>query len=541
PEIEAHLVSSPAASSLVGYIGTPTECAKAHFVPGYNLGGEGFDVVTMERKGAFVIDTETWKTAANGSCRLYRNRYMNREVQKVPVSVVDWRILPSARRGSRERLRLQCFQQLESGLEIPLPAGASVGVGLGGSHSRESAFGMQKSKQDRYSFSRQSIQCKVYRYRMSKKPLLNAEFLSVVNSLPQYSHGSAQQYPRADRHLRDALYHQSGFGGFNKGRHLHQDLRGRHQRPVNNGSQRLLVSRSLASFAASVRIKAMTEHCKAQKKKLGHSQNYRSMFNERHTEVTGGSIDGTDVLFEGQSNPSYDLHPLHMVLPAPHPAVKGLKAEVEQYIKNNAIATKCSERCQIGHRSNKRDPCACVCNSSSHIKSNCCPNGKGLATLKVFRLYAQNLYGDRWSQTDGSVEVTYGNVVKRTNIISNNDNPVWGETFEFGPITMSMANKLRFRVYDEDQYWNSDLLGECSFELHSGKQSNSCMLNHGTFFFSYTAECAPSLGGIGSCSPPNSSVHDGPWTLLAYRASQNSPMEKRQHQEQLVSSAAAKR
>uniref|UniRef100_A0A674NVI5 C2 domain-containing protein n=1 Tax=Takifugu rubripes TaxID=31033 RepID=A0A674NVI5_TAKRU len=363
--------ASPAASSLVGYIGTPTECAKAHFVPGYNLGGEGFDVVTMERKGAFVIDTETWKTAANGSCRLYRNRYMNREVQKVPVSVVDWRILPSA--------------------------------------------------------------------------------------------------------------------------------------------------------------------------KLGHSQNYRSMFNERHTEVTGGSIDGTDVLFEGQSNPSYDLHPLHMVLPAPHPAVKGLKAEVEQYIKNNAIATKCSERCQIGHRSNKRDPCACVCNSSSHIKSNCCPNGKGLATLKVFRLYAQNLYGDRWSQTDGSVEVTYGNVVKRTNIISNNDNPVWGETFEFGPITMSMANKLRFRVYDEDQYWNSDLLGECSFELHSGKQSNSCMLNHGTFFFSYTAECAPSLGGIGSCSPPNSSVHDGPWTLLAYRASQNSPMEKRQHQEQLVSSAAAKR
>uniref|UniRef100_A0A674NPE2 C2 domain-containing protein n=1 Tax=Takifugu rubripes TaxID=31033 RepID=A0A674NPE2_TAKRU len=475
--------ASPAASSLVGYIGTPTECAKAHFVPGYNLGGEGFDVVTMERKGAFVIDTETWKTAANGSCRLYRNRYMNREVQKVPCSLkVDSMLYDSA-----EALVNDSASSVSNNWKVAwkflcLPEPLLVLASEEATPENQPSACRSPNKTA----------------TPSPKPLLNAEFLSVVNSLPQYSHGSAQQYPRADRHLRDALYHQSGFGGFNKGRHLHQDLRGRHQRPVNNGSQRLLVSRSLASFAASVRIKAMTEHCKAQKKKLGHSQNYRSMFNERHTEVTGGSIDGTDVLFEGQSNPSYDLHPLHMVLPAPHPAVKGLKAEVEQYIKNNAIATKCSERCQIGHRSNKRDPCACVCNSSSHIKSNCCPNGKGLATLKVFRLYAQNLYGDRWSQTDGSVEVTYGNVVKRTNIISNNDNPVWGETFEFGPITMSMANKLRFRVYDEDQYWNSDLLGECSFELHSGKQSNSCMLNHGTFFFSYTAECAPSLGGIGA-------------------------------------------
>ncbi|TWW59757.1 perforin-1-like [Takifugu flavidus] len=515
--------ASLAASSLVGYIGTPTECAKAHFVPGYNLGGEGFDVVTMERKGAFVIDTETWKTAANGSCQLYRNRYMNQEVQKVPVSVVDWRILPqcslkvdSRLYDSAEALVNDSASSVSNnwkvGLEIPLPAGASVGVGLGGSHSRESTFGMQKSKQDRYSFSRQSIQCKVYRYRMSKKPQLNAEFLSQINALPQYSHGSAQQYRALIDTYGTHYITRVALGGSIKAvtsiKTCEAAINGLSTTEVSD----CLSVEASASFAASVRIKAMTEHCEAQKKKLGHSQNYRSMFNERHTEVTGGSIDGTDVLFEGQSNPSvydnwlkslktlpdvvqYDLHPLHMVLPAPHPAAAGLKAEVEQYIKNNAIATKCSERCQIGHRSNKRDPCACVCNSSSHIKSNCCPNGKGLATLKVFSLYAQNLYGDTWSKTDGSVEVTYGKMVKRTNIISSNDNPVWGETFEFGPITMSMANKLRFRVYDEDQYWNSDLLGECSFELHSGKESNSCMLNHGTFFFSYTAECAPSLGG----------------------------------------------
>lgn len=168
------LQASPAASSTVGYFGTPTECEKAHFVPGYNLGGEGFDVVTMERKGANVIDSETWKTAANGSCKLYRNSYMNQEAQKVPVSVVDWRTFPqcslkvaSTLYDSAEALVNDSGSSVSNnwkvGLEIPLPAAASVGVGLGGSHSKESAFGMQKSKQDRYSFSRQSIQCNVYR------------------------------------------------------------------------------------------------------------------------------------------------------------------------------------------------------------------------------------------------------------------------------------------------------------------------------------------------------------------------------------------
>ncbi|KAI3352749.1 hypothetical protein L3Q82_019336 [Scortum barcoo] len=62
--------------SRVHFIGTPQECKKAQYVPGYNLGGEGFDIVTMERKGAYVIDTETWDLG-NGTCRLYRNSYMN--------------------------------------------------------------------------------------------------------------------------------------------------------------------------------------------------------------------------------------------------------------------------------------------------------------------------------------------------------------------------------------------------------------------------------------------------------------------------------
>ncbi len=58
-----------------------------------------------------------------------------------------------------------------------------------------------------------------------------------------------------------------------------------------------------------------------------------------------------------------------------------------------------------------------------------------------------------------------------------------------------MANKLAFEVYDVDFFWNSNLLGKCSFELRSGVVKDACVLNHGTFFFTYEVKCAPSLQG----------------------------------------------
>lgn len=159
--------------SSVSFLGSPQECKNAHFVPGYNLGGEGFDIVTMERKGAYVIDTETWNLG-NGTCRLYRNSYMNREKQKVPVAVVDWRTLPkcslkvsSTDYDSVETLVNDSTSSVTNdwkvGLKVPVDPNVSVGVGLGGTHSRDATFGMQKSKQDRYNFFRHSVYCKFYR------------------------------------------------------------------------------------------------------------------------------------------------------------------------------------------------------------------------------------------------------------------------------------------------------------------------------------------------------------------------------------------
>ncbi|KAK5866534.1 hypothetical protein PBY51_020720 [Eleginops maclovinus] len=276
--------------------------------------------------------------------------------------------------------------------------------------------------------------------------------------------------------------------------------------------QNCLSVEASASFANTADIDSMIKTCEGKKKTFSHGQGFSSEFSERTSEVVGGGKIDADVLFNDHSNPSvynswvnslkstpdlikYNLKPLHTILPVNHPARARLKQEVEEYIKNNALLKQCSEICKVGHRSNKRDPCACVCNSNQNLRSNCCPTGKGLATLKVFNLYAEGLYGDVWTETDGSVEVNFGDQTKRTAIIDDNDNPRWPETFQFGTIKINMANTLVFNVYDEDSYWNSDLLGQCSVDLQVGRGIDSCMLNHGTLFYSYQAECAPSLGG----------------------------------------------
>uniref|UniRef100_A0A4W6DFD9 Perforin 1.2 n=1 Tax=Lates calcarifer TaxID=8187 RepID=A0A4W6DFD9_LATCA len=475
-------------------------CEIAQFVPGYNLGGEGFNIVTMQRKGAYVIDTETWKLG-NGTCRLYRNSYMDQEKQKVPAAVVDWRTLPkcsltvsSIAYDSVETLVNDSTSSVSNdwkiGLDIPVDPSTTIRVGLGGSHSRESTFAMQKSKQDRYNFLRHSVYCSFYRVIMT--------FNQRINSLPPYSLKTEPLYHNIIDIYGTHYIIQVSLGGEIKAitavKTCQATMNGLSETEVKD----CLTVEASASFAKTASIEAMIKHCQ-EKKKLGSSQSFSNTFNERDTEVTGQSNPSVynDWLTSLKNTPDvvrYNLKPLHTILPGDHPARTGLKKEVEKYIMKNAVLKKCSESCQVGHRSSKRDPCACVCNSDQNIKSNCCPAGKGLATLKVFRLYAQDLYGDTFTETDGSVEVKYGDQVKRTAIISNN-NPKWQETFEFGPITINMQNKLRFSIYDQDTYWNSDLLGECSFDLRKGTVTDSCMLDYGTFFFSYTVECAPSLGG----------------------------------------------
>uniref|UniRef100_A0A673GU02 Perforin 1.2 n=1 Tax=Sinocyclocheilus rhinocerous TaxID=307959 RepID=A0A673GU02_9TELE len=447
-------------------ISASKECEHAPFVPGYNLAGEVFDVVTMERKGSYVINTEIWDLG-NGTCKLHKNKYINGIKQKLPAAFVDWRTLPKCSMKvssqifeSSEALVNDSSSALSVGWKVGLDVKA-VGAAVGSTHSREAKFAMTKSKQDKYSFTKHEVGCNFYRYHVVENPPLHAEFLQAIKSLP------ASYDPDAYRNLITTYgTHYTKrvmLGGQMKAITAIKTCQAAVSGLTDTAVKDCLDVDASGSYNVAT-LNAKTHFCQEQKKKMGTNEKFSSMFNERQTEIIGGNINGEDLFFSGSSHPNS----LKNWLNNKHPARKGLKKAVEEYIIQNALMKVCSKPCKIGRKCSARDRCACVCESSKIIKSNCCPAEKGLATLKVYNLRAKGLYGDVGSQTDGTVTVTYGTQIKRTETIDDNDNPRWPETSEFGPIKIRMANKLTFKVYDADSYWNSDLLGSCSFDLRSG-------------------------------------------------------------------------
>ncbi|XP_065138474.2 perforin-1-like [Paramisgurnus dabryanus] len=495
-------------------LGTTKECEDAPFVPGHNLGGEGFDVVTMKRKGSYVINTEKWDLG-NGTCQLKRNRFMNGVKQKLPAAVVHWRPLPKCSMIVSSRV----FESSESlvndsssalsaswklGLNVKL-----IGGSVGGTHSSEATFAMTKSKEDKYSFTKHEVACKFYRYKVAEKPPLHQEFVEAVKSLPTYYDANAY-HSLINTYGTHYITHVE-LGGKMKAitaiKTCQASMSGLTDTAVKD-----CLDVEASGIIKGVNVAAETNFCKKENKKMGTGQKFSNIFNERQTEIIGGNINGEDLLFSGSSHPNslknwleslknlpdivkYTLKPLHLILSETDPVRNGLKKAVEDYIIENSLKKVCSESCAISSKRSARDRCVCVCRPSQVIKSNCCPAEKGLATLKVYKIYAKGLYGDVCTKTDGVVSVKFGTQIKRTEIINNNNNPRWPETFEFGPIKINMANRLNFKVFDADSYWNSDLLGECSFDLQSGVVTDTCIFTHGTFFFTYKVQCAPSLEG----------------------------------------------
>ncbi|XP_073678570.1 perforin-1-like [Garra rufa] len=491
-------------------IGTSKQCKDAPFVPGHNLAGEGFDVVTMERKGSYVINTKKWDLG-NGTCKLCKNKYMNGIKQKLPAAVVDWRSLPKCSMKvsgqifeSSEALVNDSSSSLSADWKIGLDIKAD-GSAVGGTHSREANFAMRKSKTDKYSFTKHEVACSFYRYRVAAKPPLQAEFLEAIKSLPA-------SYDRDAYRNLITTYGTHYITSVKLGGQMKAITAIKSCQATMSGLTDTAVKDCL-DVEASGTYKAATSHfCQELKKKKSINQKFSSMFNDRQMEIIGGNVNGEDLLFSHSSHPNalqkwieslkslpgvvhYSLKPLHVLLSTKHPARKGLKKAVEEYIIQNALMKVCSEPCKIGRKCSARDRCACVCESSRIIKSNCCPSEKGLATLKVYNLRARGLYGDTFTKTDGCVLVTYGRRSMRTAIIANNDNPSWAETFNFGPVNIQLSTQITFEVYDEDRYWNSDFLGSCTFRLRSGVVTDACAFKYGTFFFTYEVKCAPSLQG----------------------------------------------
>ncbi|RXM97183.1 Perforin-1 [Acipenser ruthenus] len=502
--------------------GTPAECKEAEFVPGYNLAGEGFDIVKMERKGAYVIDVNNWKRK-DGTCTLCKNPFMDNVAQKLPVTVVDWRLLPkcsskisSTVHQSSESLVNTSTSSIENDWKLDLEITTNKVSGklmLAGSHSRLAEYSMEKTKGDKFSFTSHETSCRFYSYRVVDEPRLHREFGRTAKKLPKNYNGQTKQlyYKLIDTYGTHYIK-KVQLGGKVKSITSIKTCKAALEGLTVNDVKDCLDVEASATVSDKGEVSAKVHHCQELKKKSNNKQSFHDSFNDRQTEITGGKATSGDLLFSTATDPSayqewmeslkttpdmvsYALEPLHNLIRFKGPVKDNLKKAVVHYILEKGLLRNCSGKCDTGARSNLGDTCSCVCHSGAGVNSMCCPTQRGLAKLTVKVARAENLWGDYHGQTDGFVKVILGNRVERTSIVHENNNPRWNQIFDFGSVTLTMATELKFEVWDEDNGWNDDLLGSCSWKLEKGFKENLCALNHGNIFFSYTLECGPSLGG----------------------------------------------
>uniref|UniRef100_A0A8C2BHF4 C2 domain-containing protein n=1 Tax=Cyprinus carpio TaxID=7962 RepID=A0A8C2BHF4_CYPCA len=154
-------------------IGASKECKDSPFVPGHNLAGEGFDVVTMERKGMALVNLKKKKK---------KKDYFNGIKQKLPAAVVDCRNLPKCSMKvsshifeSSEALLNDSSSALSVSWKVGFDvkaAGAAVGEAL--------------------------IPGKQNLYCVAENPPLHAEFLQTIKSLPPFYDPDHSNYEGKD-------------------------------------------------------------------------------------------------------------------------------------------------------------------------------------------------------------------------------------------------------------------------------------------------------------------------------------------------------
>uniref|UniRef100_A0A3P9QIL6 Perforin-1-like n=1 Tax=Poecilia reticulata TaxID=8081 RepID=A0A3P9QIL6_POERE len=437
-------------------IGTQTECDAAPFVPGHNLVGEGFDVVTQQRKEVNVIDVKTYLSPSK-TCKLCTNPLKKHVLQKLPSSVVDWSYVS------------QCSPDIHSRLHTSVQMFVFAGLDAGGTGSNAYKFVSQRSKEDRYTFSIHSVACSHYGFILSNTPPLTLKFKKQLDILPTHYNNSTKNEFRK-------LINTYGTHFF---------------RMVNLGGRlrRLISSRScLASLnglnARKMQLSRVKKSCIRVLKNLDSATNFSSGLHQNFTEVSGGngwlgefsifqndSIDYMNWLKSLKEYPdvvSHSLRPLYELVPNELQKA-AVKDAVEQYLKDNAV---------------KKSPKEPHCEGKTpNVASNCCPLHASWGTLSVTIVRGWDLNGDT-GQTDGWVDAN-------TKIIESN-NPQWDAEFNLGKVDTSL--ELKIEVWDKD--WKSDdLLIRCEKYLIPGSHTFTCKGQYGNVEVKYMLTCDPYLTG----------------------------------------------
>ncbi|XP_067472002.1 perforin-1-like [Thunnus thynnus] len=514
------MLSLPQCTDQLRTYGTPKQCLEAEFAPGTNLAGEGFDITKMERKGAFVLDMNHWERK-DKTCTLVTNPYMENKMQKLPLSVVDWRAKQSCSvkvatelHKSSESLLTSSISSVENnwkaGLDLRI-GGKGASFMLAGTNSKLSEYSMGKTKSDRYNFATQSMHCEFYSYRVSGNPSLHREFQTEVKQLPKvYSAESKQQFYKLIDNFGTHYITKVKMGGsvnsVTSVRECKAGLEGLTAEEV----QMCLEVEASATIHAT--LSTQSKHCKKDVQKSDSKSAFSSLFNDRFTEIKGGHTTEPDLLFSADKNPSaykewlntlpnnpdifsYSLESLHELLPLESSVRSNLGSAISHYILEKGLMKNCNTRCQTGIMSDPKDPCVCKCHNNPGVTPDCCPTRKGMARVIITAQRATGLWGDTTSATDGYVKVFFNGPFWRSPVINNNNNPHWNMIVDLGTQDVSSGPKVKFEVWDQDSGWNDDLLGKCERSLSAGVKTDLCYLNHGQLFFKMDVKCAPNLGG----------------------------------------------
>ncbi|KAJ8395582.1 hypothetical protein AAFF_G00030630 [Aldrovandia affinis] len=483
-------------------VGTLEECQEAPFVPGHNLAGEGFDIVKLQHKGAYVIDLQTYLNPSN-TCTVCENPLHEDQLQKLPLSVLDWRSFTSCRQELSSALLNTvtsvadaATDLIENDWTVGLDLGGIADLTVGGSHSTAVEFATAASMVDKSVFTSHQLSCSHYSYRVSSNPPLSAEFRQHVKSLPQeYTANTRHLYRRFIDTYGTHYIRQVQLGGqLTRVTSIRTCLAS-----VNSHSATKVkdcVNTGLSVGLGFVEPSATTNQCKSLLENHDSQTGSQLSYLNHITEVLGGQKWLGEVsLFKNDSLAfrswltslkdapdvmSYSLYSLHELVPD---AIVGqnVKTAVNQYLRENAI---------------QKDGPPQQCLGRPNLSSECCPLKPMRGRLRVTVIKAWGLDGDPVGRTDPYVKFWYWNHFHQTHWIKSEDNPHWNSVYDLGHV--EAFHELKFEVWDKDVKYD-DHLGTCRTRLQEGTHTGSCNLNKGGFSYSYTLTCDTQLSGY-QCS-----------------------------------------
>ncbi|KAM6976983.1 perforin-1-like [Aplochiton taeniatus] len=453
--------------------GTPEECHSLPFVPGYKLVGEGYDVVKLERKGAYVFDVYSYLNPA-GSCRVCVNHHMGNQLQKLPLYMADWRAQNRCKRIVQSSAHSSVSAVVESassviqnhwGVGLDLEYKVQLGFQLAGSKSNVQAFTSSSFKSDKMSLSVNQFSCSNYRFRVSSLHPLSLEFQRDVRALPKEpSPNITEPYRRFIDIYGTHYIRLVDLGGrMNKVTAVRVCLASLNKVSVSQVEE--CMSMGLNVGLGMVALNVTSGSCS---KVLGNhdtATSYEKGYLTHMTEVMGGSGWMGEVSLTEEDSAgfkkwletlkrvpdilSFSMSPLHELV-SNKKVRANMQTAISQYVIENSIK--------------KDDSPPNTCFNQPNVSPECCPLLAGRARLTVFVERGYSIRGDGWFKPEGFAKVSYGGHNRQTHAIRSYD-PVWNSNFDFGNV--ETIHDLKMEVWDDD-VWNDDHLGGCDINVQAG-------------------------------------------------------------------------